>query len=184
MKLVETDIPRAGDGDSGARPLPPRPERRRVAVSLILTLAVLVTTVILVYVIFPERHDALMTAAIAAHQDAASLDIRDPDPEQIEAWTKAALGGGVPWPAPGQTLRIAGLRSLTILGRPAALVRYEAGDQPLSLLVQRARDATPRTRRRRSDELFAVSWRKGAFRFVAVGPAKSYRTWKRSVGAP
>jgi hypothetical protein len=70
------------------------------------------------------------------------------------------------------------------LRRPVALVRYRFGDQAVTVLAQRARDAPPRTFSRRDGDDYAVSWRRGGFTFVAVGPADEIEAWKPLVGAP
>lgn len=183
MKLIETEIEHETDDEEGPppQPAPPRPEHRRVYVSLLLTFSVLVATVVAIYAVFPKRDNELVEEAIAAHRDPGASELTAPSAAELDAWTLGVLGQ-VPWPdVEGDIL---GARSLTVLQRKVALVRYRIGGDVVSLLAARARDAPPRTHRRREGELYAVSWRRGRFTLVAVGPASSARRWSAALGAP
>lgn len=163
--------------------IPPRPEHRRVSISLLFTLFVLSATVVTVYVMVPERHNALMTTALDAHRGELEYELEAPSFSELRAWGIALLGREVPWIEPGPGIEIEGARSADVLNRTAAMVRYRVDGEPVTLLVQRPRDAVPRTYRRTEGELWCVSWRHGTFTFTAVGPADQER-WKELVGAP
>jgi hypothetical protein len=182
MKLVETDSPH-GDEEVAELPRPPRPERRRVYVSLALTLTVLVATVAAVYFAFPKRDNEVLNAAIEAHREGGPFEIDKPSRPELVAWSVGVVGQKVPWPdQPG--LEIVGTRQLQVLRRPAALVRYRAEQEEVSLMVLRARDAPPRTYRRADDDDLAVSWRRGPWTFVVVGSAAHAEEWSRRLGVP
>jgi hypothetical protein len=182
MKLVETDSPH-GDEEVPEVPRPPRPERRRVYVSLALTLTVLVATVAAVYVAFPKRDNELLNAAMEAHREGGPFEIENPSSPELVAWSVGVVGHKVPWPDE-QGLEIVGTRRLRVLRQPAALVRYRADRDEVSLLVLRARDAPPRTYRRAEGDDLAVSWRRGPWTFVVVGSAAHAEQWSRRFGVP
>lgn len=163
--------------------IPPRPEHRRVSVSLLFTLFVLSATVVTVYVMVPERHNALMTTAIEAHQGEVDYELTSPTASELRAWGIALLGRDVSWPEAGPGVEIVGAHSTEILNRPAAIVNYRIDGELVSLVVQRPRDAVPRTYRRTVGELWCVSWRRDSFTYTAVGPAAQER-WKDLLGAP
>jgi hypothetical protein len=182
MKLVETDSPH-GDEEVAEVPRPPRPERRRVYVSLALTLGVLAATVGAVYVAFPKRDNEVLHAALDAHREGGPFELEAPSASELGAWSVGVVGHKVPWPdAPG--LEIVGTRRLQVLRRPAALARYRADGDEISVMVLRARDAPPRTYHRSDAGDLAVSWRRGPWTFVVVGPAADAEKWKRRFGAP
>jgi len=182
MKLVETDSPH-GDEEVLEVPRPPRPERRRVYVSLALTLAVLVATVMAVYTAFPKRDNELLHAALDAHREGGPYELERPTDPELGAWSMGVVGQKVPWPdAPG--LQVVGTRRVQVLRRPAALVRYLAGQDEVSVMVLRARDAPPRKYRRADGEELAVSWRRGPWTFVVVGPGARAADWTRRLGVP
>lgn len=178
MKLVETDT-------EGPEPVavttPPRPEHRRVAVSFFLTAFVLVATVVTVYALFPERHNALLTRSIEVHQE-NKPDIPALTASEVAAWSAGLLGNGVPWPE--GDFKILGVRRVRVLNRNVAAVHYEAGPDRVTILAQRARDTPPRKHRRRTGDLMAVSWRKGRWTLIAVGPAETIGTWGAAFGVP
>jgi len=183
MKLVETDIPH-GDEEVPEVPRPPRPEHRRVYVSLAVTLTVLVTTVVAVYVAFPKRDNALLTAALDAHGRGGPLQLESPTRDELNAWTVGVVGGEVPWPEEGEGRRVIGTWKVEVLRRPAAVVRYEVSGVPVTMVALRAWDAPPRTYRREDGDQLAVSWRRGPWTLVAVGPADDAARWKPQVAAP
>src|SRR5262245_2254237 len=110
MKLVDTDaIGPSAIEEAPPHPIPPRPEHRRVAVSFLFTLAVLVGTVVMVYTVFPARHDVVVTAAVDEHRRAdRSWQLEHPRPEQVESWAIGVLGGRPPLPTPGPGVAIVG----------------------------------------------------------------------------
>lgn len=183
MKLVETDI--RHDEDAAAEsPTPPRPEHRRVYVSLLLTFSVLAATVIAVYAIFPKRDNELLTVAIDAHAAPGELELERPTPRELSAWSVGVIGRGAPWPAPGGGAEVIGTRSLEILKRPAAMVRYRVAGEEVTVVAMRAHTAPARKFERREGRLYAVSWREGKWRLVAVGRAAARESWGPAVGIP
>jgi hypothetical protein len=177
MKLVETELPH-GDEEVSEAPRPPRPERRRVYVSLILTLGVLVATVVAVYLAFPKRDNELMTEAIEAHRRRGPFQLEGPTAAELKAWTVGVVGDTVPWP-PGKVI---GTWQIRILRRPAALVRFASGTGEVTLMAVRAWDAPPRRYRRQDGDDLAVSWRRGPWTLVMIGPATSAERWEAEFG--
>ena len=180
MKLVETDSPH-GDEEVAEVPRPPRPERRRVYVSLALTLGVLAATVVAVYVAFPARNNELLTEAVEAHRQPGPFQLERPSPAELKAWTVGVVGGSVPWPG---DLQVIGTWQIRILRRPAALVRFAVGTQEVTLMAMRAWDAPPRKYRRHDGDELAISWRRGPWTLVVVGPADEEQRWKASLHVP
>lgn len=183
MKLVETDIPH-GDEEVSEAPRPPRPERRRVYVSLALTLSVLVATVTAVYVAFPKRDNELLTEAIDTHRAGGELDLERPSTGELKAWTVGAVGEMVPWPEPTAEVTLLGTRRIRVLKRPVAVVLYRVGKDEVTYMAMRARDAPPRKYRREDDGDLAVSWRRGPWTLVAVGPAATQAQWRKGLDVP
>lgn len=181
MKLVETEVEH-GDEDVPEVPRPPRPEHRRVHVSLFLTFSILVGTVAAIYLVFPDRHNELLTVAVEAHRSGDDFELDQPTWGELRAWSLGVLGEKAPFPD-GDLVPL-GARRLTILRRPAVLARYRAGDDAITVLLTRARDAPPRRYERRDGDLAAASWRRGAWTVVAIGPAESSDSWRRLAGAP
>jgi hypothetical protein len=182
MKLVETDIPH-GDEEVAEVPRPPRPERRRVYVSLALTLTVLAATVVAVYFAFPKRDNEVLTEALEAHREGGPFDLDHPSAGELAAWTVGVVGHRVPWPE-REGLEVIGARRLQILHRAAAVARYRAGGDEVTVMVLRAHDAPPRRHRRTDGDEAAVSWRRGPWTFIVVGPAAHAAQWRRMFGAP
>jgi hypothetical protein len=141
VKLVEAESTGPVEGDA-ALVTPPRPPHRRVSVSLVFTLTVLVGTVVTIYAMFPARHNLLMTEAIAHHRDpGAAWDLVTPSRDALRAWMIGAIGKDAP--LPGAAAAVVGARQLNILNRAAALVRLRIGDDEVTYLVQRARGIAP-----------------------------------------
>lgn len=188
MKLIEAEITGPGEEsevEPPPRPRPPRPAKRRVSVSLVLTLIVLVATVAAVYLIFPARHNALIEAGFELHREPEpELELERPSDRELTAWGVAAMGRDVPWPAQAEGVSVVGLRTASVLNRRVAVVHYLIHGDPVTVLVQRPREAVPRTLRRTDDDLKAVSWRSQKLTFVAVGPEASFDRWAPVVGAP
>lgn len=182
MKLVESEIEHSADVEDEEHPTPPRPERRRVYTSLFFTLAVLIATVLTIYLVLPKRVGALEEAALELHAVAGEFDIVEPSQPELEAWSLGLLGPGVPWPKLDGS--IDGARGLKVLHRRVASVRYTINNHPVTLLATRAVDAPPRTRRKRRDGIFCVSYRRGHWTLVAAGPADNAPSWLHVLGAP
>src|SRR6476469_3626942 len=101
MHLIEAEATGPIEGDT---PLvtPPRPPHRRVSVSLLFTLTVLIGTVVAIYLVFPARHNRLMTEAIEHHRDPApAWDLTAPTAPELRAWSIGLLGKEPPLPAAG-----------------------------------------------------------------------------------
>jgi len=184
MRLVEADTegPNA-DVEDGPR-TPPRPERRRVSVSLIFTLFVLASIVITIYTVFPPHHNAVMEAAVTAHREKQDFELENLTQGELIAWGVAVLGRDVPWPESDAEVEILGVRTFKLLRRKGALVRYRIAKDEVSVLVQRARDTPPRKHKRQDGDHLCVSWRKTKWTFTAVGPLAGADRWMRYVGAP
>ncbi len=201
MKLVEAESTGPVEGDA-ALVTPPRPPHRRVSVSLVFTLTVLVGTVVTIYAMFPARHNLLMTEAIAYHRDpGAAWDLVTPSRDALRAWMIGAIGKDAP--LPGAAATVVGARQLDILNRAAALIRLRIGDDEVTYVVQRARGIAPEGAERiaRSEmgggdpdgsaggaggntprgidgALRAVAWRSGRFTVVAVGADATAARWR------
>jgi hypothetical protein len=175
MKLIEAESTGPVEGDA-ALVTPPRPPHRRVSVSLVFTLTVLIGTVVTIYAMFPARHNLLMTEAIARHGDTgASWDVTAPGGDALHAWMIGAIGKDAP--TPDGAGEVIGARQLEILNRAAALVRLRIGDDEVSYLVQRARGIAPEGAERVEGTLRAVAWRSGRFTVIAVGPDATAGRW-------
>lgn len=187
MKLVEADTRGPEDEieiEEDGHPSPPRPEHRRVSVSLIFTLLVLTATVVTVYMVFPERHNALMETAVEAHQQTDwKPDLDHPGQAELNAWGLALLGVQVPWPEPAPDLQVIGASATKVLNHSTAIVRYQIGDQRVTVLVQRPREPIPRTIRRHQDGLLCITWRRDKLSFTAVGPEDADH-WRTVLHAP
>jgi len=200
VKLVEAESTGPVEGDA-ALVTPPRPPHRRVSVSLVFTLTVLVGTVVTIYARFPARHNLLMTEAIAHHRDpGAAWDLVTPTRDALRAWMIGAIGKDAP--LPGAAATVVGARQLDILNRTAALIRLRIGDDEVTYLVQRARWIAPegvervepgenggnsdgaaggsgvRAPQPDNGALRAVAWRSGRFTVVAVGADATAAHWR------
>jgi hypothetical protein len=202
VRLVEAESTGPVEGDA-ALVTPPRPPHRRVSVSLVFTLTVLVGTVVTIYAMFPARHNLLMTEAIAYHRDpGAAWDLVTPTRDALRAWMIGAIGKDAP--LPGAAATVVGARQLDILNRAAALIRLRIDDDEVTYVVQRARGIAPEGAERveRSETggsaprgadgsetggstprgidgvLRAVAWRSGRFTVVAVGADATAAHWR------
>lgn len=175
MKLVEAESTGPVEGDA-ALVTPPRPPHRRVSVSLLFTLTVLIGTVVTIYAVFPARHNVLVTEALDRHRDGnPTWDLAGLTPTLLRAWAVGVIDKDVPLPR--EALSVVGVRRLDILNRPAALIRLRVGDDNVTYLVQHARGLAPERVTRQDGDLRAVSWHKGPFAIVVVGPEASAKTW-------
>jgi hypothetical protein len=176
MKLVEAESTGPVEGDD-ALVTPPRPPHRRVSVSLVFTLTVLVGTVVTIYAMFPARNNVLVTEAIERHREAnPTWDLVAPTPAELRAWVIGVVGKDVP--LPGEGAPVIGAAPLRILNRAAALIRVRVGDDEVTYLVQHARGIAPDHSERQDGELRAVAWRKGPFTIVTVGADATAARWR------
>lgn len=183
MKLVEAESTGPVEGDA-ALVTPPRPPRRRVSVSLLFTLTVLIGTVVSIYAMFPARNNVLLTEALAHHREAhPTWDLSAPNPAELRAWVIGVVGKDVPLPGEGApaTAAIIGARRIQILNRAAALIRVRVGGDDVTYLVQHARGIAPERSERQDGGLRAVAWRKGPFTIVAVGADATAASWRAAV---
>lgn len=179
MNLVEAESTGPIEGDA---PLvtPPRPLHRRVSVSLLFTLTVLIGTVVAIYMTFPTRNTVLMEAARAAHGESApGWDLVNPTTGELRAWAIAVVGKDVPLPNQGVT----GARDLEVLGHRAAMMRVVIDGEPITYLVQFTRVIAPGFSDTTDGDLHAIAWRQGSFTCAAVGPKASATTWTKTVQA-
>lgn len=178
MNLVEAESVGPVEGDA---PLvtPPRPPHRRVSVSLLFTLTVLIGTVVAIYVTFPKRDNVLVTEAVDRHHDArAPWDLPRPTPNELRAWAIGVVGE-IP-PLPDAKATIIGARKISVLAHEAALIRVRIGNDEVTYLVQRTRGVAPKHADRVDGNMQAIAWRTPAFTLVAVGPVVTARTWRKA----
>lgn len=176
MHLIEAEAVGPVEGDA---PLvtPPRPPHRRVSVSLLFTLTVLVGTVVAIYVVFPARNNVLLTEALARHRDPATgWDLTAPTASELRAWVLGVVGKDAPVPA--ASAKIVGARRIEVLNRDAALARVKVGDDEVTFLVQRARGMAAERSTRTDGDVRAIAWRRGPFTCVAVGPEATASAWR------
>jgi hypothetical protein len=179
MHLVEPEEVGPIEGDD-PRITPPRPPHRRVSVSLLFTLSVLIGLVVTIYLVLPARHNVLLTEAIERHRDTdVTWDLDAPSHAELRAWAIGVVGKGVPLPDDGT--RVVGARRVEVLNRDAALMRLEIGGDQVTYLVQHARGIAPKRDDKEDGELRATAWRSGKFTCVAVGPGTSTSTWLAAI---
>jgi hypothetical protein len=175
MKLVEADAVGPVEGDD-ALVTPPRPPHRRVSVSLLLTLSVLIGTVVTIYTVFPARHQVLVTEAVGAYRGTdTTWDLTEPTDAELRAWAIGVTGPGVV--LPGKDVHVRGARRVEVLHRGAALLGLTIGSDSVLYIVQHARGIAPDRGELDDGDLRAVAWRDGKFSCVAVGPAAHAATW-------
>jgi hypothetical protein len=176
MKLVEAESTGPVEGDA-ALVTPPRPPHRRVSVSLLFTLTVLIGTVLTIYTVFPARHNVLVTEALGRHRDSdPAWDLAGPSPSELRAWAFGIAGKDVPLPR--ADLTVLGVRQLMILNRPAALIGAQVGGDYVTYLVQHARGISPARSELRDGELRAVAWHRGRYAIVVVGNDATAARWR------
>lgn len=177
MKLVE---PEAEGPIEGEEPVvtAPRPPHRRVSVSFLFTLTVLIGTVVAIYVVFPPRHNVLLTEAMALHQEVdPKWDLVTPAPSELRAWAIGVAGKDFPLLPP--SAKVLAARQTVILDRRAAIIRLAINADEVTYVVQRAKGMAPKASDRTEGNTHAVSWRRGKFTVVAVGPAS--KSWVAAV---
>jgi hypothetical protein len=179
MHLVEPEEVGPIEGDD-PRVTPPRPPHRRVSVSLLFTLSVLIGLVVTIYLVLPARHNVLLTEAIERHRDAdVTWELEAPSAAELRAWAIGVVGKkDVPLP---DASSIVGVRRVSVLNRPTALVRLKIGSDEVTYAVQNARGIAPKQDVKTDGELRATTWRRGKFTCVAVGPEATASTWLATV---
>jgi len=178
MNLVEAESTGPIEGEE-AIVTPPRPPHRRVSVSLLFTVSVLVGTVVTIYTVFPPEGD-LAGEAMSRHRDPQpAWVLTSPTPSELRAWVRGVVGEDPP--LPGASVSVLGARRVEVVHHAAALLRVRAGGAELSYIVQVARDDEPARPTLDDADLHAVAWRAGAFAFAAVGPAASAASWEPAI---
>jgi len=183
MKLVDTDAP-DHDEEPPVRVTPPRPEKRRAAVSLLFTLIVLAGTVIAVFTIFPERHNQILTDTVGAHRRPGTWELDRPDDRALRVWAIGVTGEEAPVPTADATRVAIGARTLSILNRRGVLVRYQVAGGEVTYFVQRSRDLLRRRVHRVDGGEAIEAWQTGPWTCVAIGPAASADEWRPLLGVP
>ena len=91
MNLVEAEAVGPVEGDA---PLvtPPRPPHRRVSVSLVFTLTVLIGTVVAIYMTVPARNNILVSEAIVQHRVTQTWNLTNPTTAEVRAWAIGFAG--------------------------------------------------------------------------------------------
>jgi hypothetical protein len=186
VKLVDTDqVGPQEIEEAPPHPTPPRPEHRRVAVSFLFTLAVLVGTVVTVYTVFPARHNVVVTAALAEHRRTSQdWEIERPRPAELSSWAIGVLGGRPPLPEASSGIDVVGARAIDVLDRRAAVIGYRVGSADVTVVVQRAHDVPPRRVSRDDGDDRVESWRAKQWTIVVIGPTASAATWAPFMGVP
>jgi hypothetical protein len=177
MKLVEAEAEGPVEGED-AIVTAPRPPHRRVSVSLLVTLSVLIGTVVTIYAVFPARKNVLADEAIDRHRAPPKWDLSAPTPVELRAWAIGVVGPDVPLPNANAT--IVGASRVRVLNHNAALVRLQLGGDAITYVVQHVRGNPPR-RDERDGELRVVEWARGAFTCVAVGPDATASAWQHAI---
>jgi hypothetical protein len=183
MKLVDTDIHHREDDDLRELTMPPRPEKRRVYTSLLVTLGVLIGTVAIIYAVFPKRDNEILTVVIGEHESPSPDELARPNAQELTAWSVGVLGRSVAWPQ-GPGLEVLGARAVSVLKRPAALVRYRAGQDEVTLVAMRPREAVRRKHHRETEALYGRTWRRGRIEFAIVGPVATRDRWRPMFRVP
>lgn len=179
MKLIESDAegPKVEESTTTA----PRPEKRRVSISLLFTLAVLVGTVVAIYTLLPARNQVLVTEALAGHRrDIKTFDVVGPTVGELQAWTTGALGKQAPVFAVLGAVPLAA-SVITIHRRNASLVRYRVGTEELTVLMHHAKGWSPESAERDDGDLHASLKLVGRWTVVIVGAKATMATWLPNV---
>jgi hypothetical protein len=181
MKLVEAEADGPVEGEAVVV-TPPRPLHRRVSVSLLFTLSVLIGTVVTIYLAFGARHNVMLTEALARGREHPSWDLAAPTADELSAWGVGVFGGRVPMPP--TTLPIVGARKIEVLNRATAMIRLRIQSDEVTYLVQHAKGIVPEQTERRDGNVVAVQWLSGVFICAASGPAASEKAWRAALHTP
>jgi hypothetical protein len=172
MNLVEADATGPIEGDDPVVTAPP-PRHRRVSVSLVFTLSVLIGLVVAIYQVFPPRHNVLAHEALELHRSPPAWDLPAPSASELRAWLVGAAGKDAPLPnAPA-----IGASRIEVLDRHAALIRFRIGTDEVSYVVGHAARIAPEHTEEKIGELRVVAWEHGPFVFAAVGPDATAAAW-------
>lgn len=177
MKLVETDVTHEEDVFSESR-TQPRPEHRRVYVSLLLTFSVLATTVGVVYGVFPQREKELIHAVVAFHTAPPSeFALSGVSDTKLSGWVESTMTASVSLPSTSENFKLFGARTVSISRKPVIHVNYRLKGYTVSLFVLRSRGALPREFHEYETEWAIRSWRDGRFTLIGVGPRENQSEW-------
>ena len=180
MNLVEAEATGPIEGED-AIVTPPRPPHRRVSVSLLFTVTMLVGTVVTIYTVFPPEGD-LAGEAISRHREVSPVwALTSPSPAELRAWVVGVVGEDAPLGLPRAGVVVLGARRVEVVHHAAALLRVHMGTSDLSYLVKVARDDEPARLTHDQDELHAVAWRTGRFAYALVGPSVSASAWEAAL---
>ena len=181
MKLVEAEATGPVEGEDPIVTAP-RPLHRRVSVSLVVTLTVLIGTVVTIYWVFDARHNVMLTEAIAQHREVDDFELKAPSPEKLGTWGLGMVGERLPMPP--STIPIIGARRIEVLNRRTAVIRLKIGDDEVTYLVQHAKGIVPEQTERTDGDIRAVQWLAGVFICAAAGPDASSKTWRTALHVP
>ena len=158
MKLVEAESTGPVEGDD-AIVTPPRPPHRRVSVSLLFTLSVLIGTVVAIYHGVsgaPQR--ARDRGDRAPSRAAAAWDLAAPTAGASCARGRSASSARTS-PLPAASAIGARRAKLEVLDRHAALIRFTIGNDEVTLpRAAHAAGSRPSTPSDRDGDLRAVAW--------------------------
>jgi hypothetical protein len=183
MHLVEAESTGPIEGDDALVTAPQLPHRR-VSISLVFTLTILVTTVVAIYLSFPPRNTVLMTVALERHRDSSpAYSITNPNPSELRAWAIGVVGKEPPLPPTSSKIAVLGGREVEVLGRRAAVIDLSVEGEPVTYLVQYTRVISPHHSDTVESDLRAVAWRRGVFTCVAVGRDEVAKSWAAALDA-
>ena len=159
----------------------PRPPHRRVSVSLLFTLTVLIGTVVAIFLVFPARHEVFLSEALARHRTQPAWDLTTPTSAEARAWAMGLVGARAPLPSLAPPVRVLGASRIELLDRPAALLRLAIGPDEVTYIVQPSRGIAKKSDQRTSGDLRAVSVRRDGYSAAAAGSAASADRWLASI---
>lgn len=182
MKLVEAESTGPVEGDD-AQVTPPRLPHRRVSVSLLFTLTILVGTVVTIYLMFPARHNLLMTETLALHREPPAWDLSAPSVDEAKGWLIGVVGNNPPMPGEraAATMTVIGVSRREILNREAAVLRVRLNGDEVTYLVQHARGIAPEGSERTDGTERAIAWRSGPYTVIAVGSEATQAAWRTAL---
>lgn len=180
MKLIEAEAVGPVEGEE-AIVTPPRPPHRRVSVSLVFTLTVLIGTVVAIFLVFPARHEVFLSEALARHRTQPAWDLATPTGAEARAWATGLVGAKAPLPVLDANVKVIGVSRIELLDRPAALLRLAIGPDEVTYIVQPSRGIAKKADQRTAGDLRAVSVRRDGYSAAAAGPAATADRWLASI---